>query len=399
MKVTVTPGYLRGTVSAPPSKSHAQRLLLAAALNDAPCRVLCEGNCADIRAMAGALNALGAEIGEDEAGYSVRGGIVPRGASARVDCGESGVVLRFLLPLCCCLEREVTLCGSAGLAKRPIKPLLRALRENGAAIAGDALPLRTAGGLKSGTFSLPGDVSSQFFSGLLFALPLLPGDSRLRFTTPPESAPYLDMTAAVLRRFGIAVRALPDGFLIPGGQRYHAPQTVRVEGDHSGAAFWLAANALGSDIQITGLDPDSCQGDRRIGEFLQRLGGEIDLRDHPDLMPVLAVCAMARPGKTRLTHLNRLRFKETDRLETVTRMILALGGRAELEDDSLTVYGTGISGGIVDGCGDHRIVMSAAVAGLCAKDPVTVTGAEAAGKSYLRFFADMERLGGNLSYE
>lgn len=399
MKVTVTPGHLRGTVSAPPSKSHAQRLLLAAALGDTPCRVLCEGACADIRVMAAALNALGAEIAEDETGYSVRGGIGPKGACAFVDCAESGTALRFLLPLCCCLDREVTLSGSAGLARRPIMPLLRALRENGAVISGDALPFRISGGLGSGTFSLPGNVSSQFFSGLLFALPLLPGDSRLLFSSPLESAPYLRMTVETLRGFGITVQVLPDGFLIPGGQKYHALQTVRVEGDHSGAAFWLAANALGSDVQITGLAPDSCQGDQRMGEFLQRLGGEIDLRDQPDLMPMLAVCAMARPGKTRLTHLSRLRFKETDRLETVTRMILALGGRAELEDDSLTVYGTGISGGIVDGCGDHRIVMSAAIAGLCAKGPVTVTGAEAAEKSYPRFFADMERLGGNLLYE
>ena len=398
MNVTVTPGKLRGAVNAPPSKSHAQRLLLAAALGDTPCRVICPAPCVDIRIMADALRALKADIAGDEAGYTVHGGIAGYRSSAFLDCGESGAVLRFLLPLCC-RSGDITLSGGAGLAKRPMKPLLDALRQNGAVISGEALPFRMAGGLKSGSFSLPGNVSSQFFTGLLFALPLLAGESRLRFLTPPESAPYLQMTLDVLRRFGISVMPSDDGFLIPGNQRYQAPQTVQAEGDWSGAAFWLAANALGSDVRVMGLNADSCQGDRRVTELLTRLGGGIDLRDFPDLMPILAVCAMACSGKTRLTHLARLRYKETDRMETVTYMIRALGGRAEQDGDSLTVFGTGIRGGTVDGCGDHRIVMSAAIAALCAKEPVTVRGAEAAEKSYPRFWDDLKQLGGVVRYE
>ena len=398
MNVTVIPGKLRGTVNTPPSKSHAQRLLLAAALGDTPCRVICSDPCADIRVMADALRALGADIFRDEAGYTVHSGIAEHRSFAFVDCGESGAVLRFLLPLCC-RSGDVTLSGGAGLTKRPMKPLLDTLRQNGAVISGEALPFRTAGGLRSGGFSLPGNVSSQFFTGLLFALPLLAGESRLRFLTPPESAPYLQMTLDVLRQFGISILPSDDGFLIPGNQRYQAPQTVQAEGDWSGAAFWLAANALGSDVRFKGLNADSCQGDRRITELLTRLGGGIDLRDFPDLMPILAICAMARPGKTRLTHLARLRYKETDRVETVTHMIRALGGRAEQDGDGLTVFGTGIKGGTVDGCGDHRIVMSAAIAALCAERPVTVKGAEAAEKSYPRFWNDLQLLGGALRYE
>ena len=398
MNVTVMPGKLCGTVNAPPSKSHAQRLLLAAALGDTPCRVICSDPCRDIRIMADALRALGADISGDEAGYTVHNGIAEHCSSVCVDCGESGAVLRFLMPLCCRFG-DVTLSGGAGLAKRPMKPLLDALRRNGAVISEEALPFRTSGGLKSGVFSLSGNVSSQFFTGLLFALPLFTGESRLRFLTPPESVPYLHMTLDVLRRFGVSVLPLEDGFLIPGNQRYQAPQTVQTEGDWSGAAFWLAAAALGSDVRVAGLNDDSCQGDHRVTELFTRLGSGIDLRDFPDLMPILAVCAMARPGKTRLTHLARLRYKETDRVETVTRMIRALGGRAEQDDDSLTVFGTGIQGGTVDGCGDHRVVMSAAIAALCAERPVTVKGAEAAEKSYPRFWDDLRQLGGVLRYE
>ena len=390
MRVTIHPGKLHGRVQAPPSKSHAHRALICAALADGETLLTGAGASRDIEATARCLTALGASVAPEGSALRVRPIGIPR-KNALLDCGESGSTLRFLLPLCALLDCGATLTGHGRLPERPNGPLLSALRAHGAAFAGEGLPLAVSGGLRGGEYHLPGDVSSQFFTGLLLALPLLAEDSELAADTPLESAPYIDLTLSAMRAFGVSVEKTPRGFRVPGRQRYQTPGKVRVEGDWSGAAFWLAANALGSAVTVDGLDPASAQGDRAAQTlFLPENLACVDVRDVPDLMPALAAVMAAVPGAA------RLRIKESDRLRAMAEALRALGGCAEETPDGLIVEGRALRGGTVDGCGDHRVVMSAAVLATACHGPVTILGAEAADKSYPGFFADFAALGGNV---
>ena len=318
-------------------------------------------------------------------------------ASPTLDCGESGSTLRFLLPVAAALGREARFVGHGRLPERPHDVLLDAMAEHGATADARRLPLQLHGRLRGGTFALPGNVSSQYITGLLMALPLCAGDSVIRLTTCLESAPYVNLTLRALADFGIRAETLPDGWRIPGGQRYHSPGRVVVEGDWSGAAFWLAANALGSRVECGNLDEASAQGDRAIRPLLNRLGSEIDVSECPDLVPALAVAAAGFPGRTALVGAARLRLKESDRLASVAALLRALGCAVDEGAESLTIHGGApLTGGTVDGCGDHRIVMAAAVAATAASSPVTILGAQAVAKSYPDFFRDFEALGGNL---
>jgi len=260
--------------------------------------------------------------------------------------------------------------------------------------------LTVRGALKSGEYSLPGDVSSQFFTGLLFALPLLGEDSVIVSSTKPESVDYIAMTVEALRAAGIRVLSQPvqRRWTVSSG-RFHSFNAT-VEADWSQAAFWYAANVLGSTLRLEGLDPKSSQGDRVAAEYAVQLSQpgdvEIDVSGCPDLVPPLAVMAAARQGTCRFTNAARLRLKESDRLKTTAAMLRALGGSAEEEADSLTVHGVSLlSGGTVDGAGDHRIVMAAAIAATRCAGPVTILGAEAVNKSYPSFFEDYLALGGD----
>ena len=291
----------------------------------------------------------------------------------------------------------MVLTGRGRLPSRPNGPLLSVLREHGTKIEGDFLPLTVHGGLQSGDFALPGNISSQYFTGLLFALPLLEGDSTLRYTSPLESMPYVDLTLSVLRQFGVRVENLENGWRIPGGQRFVSPGNVEAEGDWSAAAFWLGANALGNAVTVTGLTRNSCQGDRAVEKLLPQIGGEIDVTDTPDLMPILSAVAAAMPGKTtRITGAARLRLKESDRIAAMAQTIRALGGKAEEMPDGLVIHGAKLTGGTVNGMNDHRVVMSAAIAATVCAGPVTILGAEAVQKSYPHFWRDFEALGGHI---
>ena len=404
MNVTVYPRPIRGRVKAPPSKSHVHRLLIAAALcEEHETRIHCPGENEDIDATIRCLQALNTNIEKDGDWISARrdGPLFSSSSHKTLDCGESGSTLRFLLPLCAAkpraMEVPIVLTGSGRLPSRPNGPLLEALRSHGAQIHGDFLPLTMDGGLFAGDYELPGNVSSQYFSGLLFALPLLEGDSTLRHTSPLESRPYVDLTLSVLRQFGIRVEKMENGWRVPGRQRYISPGAARAEGDWSAAAFWLGANMLGNAVTVEGLNDHSCQGDQAIETLLSRIGGEIDVTDTPDLMPVLSAVAAAIPGKvTRITGAARLRLKESDRLAAMAKTIQALGGQAEELPDGLIVHGTELKGGTVDGMNDHRVVMSAAIAATACQGPVTILGAEAVNKSYPDFWNDFETLGGRL---
>ncbi len=403
MNAIIEPGALKGCVEAPPSKSHVHRLLIAAALCPGQeTAIRCAGDNEDISATARCLSALNAEIRRDGDGFAVRRG-KPLSAPVKrtMDCGESGSTLRFLLPLCAARpyapDHPAVLTGRGRLPGRPNAPLLKALRDHGAAIEGDLLPLTVFGGLQPGDFLLPGDVSSQYFTGLLFALPLLPGGSTLKFSPPLESRPYVDLTLAVLEQFGVRAEAVENGWAIPGNQRYLSPGRAAAEGDWSAAAFWLGAEALGNEVTVNGLNDSSRQGDKAVKTMLSRIGGAMDVADTPDLMPILSAVAAATPGReTRILGGARLRLKESDRIAAMAETIRALGGQAEETADGLIIRGAALRGGTVDGRGDHRIVMSAAIAATACRGPVTILGAEAVNKSYPGFWRDFEALGGKV---
>lgn len=415
MNIAVRPGPLRGRVEIPASKSVAHRAMIAAALADRPTQIVLNAVNDDLTATAACLNALGAACERTDFGYRIDPAAQDKDACGAaknasgatdlceiasfptLDCGESGSTLRFLLPVAAALGREARFVGHGRLPERPHDVLLDAMAAHGATADARRLPLQLHGRLRGGTFALPGNVSSQYITGLLMALPLCAGDSAIRLTTHLESAPYVNLTLRALADFGIRVETLPDGWRIPGGQRYRSPGRVVVEGDWSGAAFWLAANALGSRVECGNLVERSAQGDRTIRPLLNRLGGEIDVSECPDLVPALAVAAAGFPGRTALVGAARLRLKESDRLASVAALLRALGCAVDEGAESLTIHGGApLTGGTVDGCGDHRIVMAAAVAATAASSPVTILGAQAVAKSYPDFFRDFEALGGNL---
>lgn len=409
---------LGGTVAAIPSKSQAHRLLICAALAREESLVHCPRLNADIEATVRCLRALGAEIGRAGENFIVKPITAPV-SPAELDCGESGSTLRFLLPVAAALGVEARFTGSGRLPERPMGELCAALRNGGAAVSADRLPITVSGGLRAGTYRLPAKVSSQYISGLLFALPLLTGESLLELDGAPESAPYIDMTLAALRAFGVAAEREGNAWRIPAGQGYHSPGSLSVEGDWSNAAFWLCAGAVGrKSLTVTGLDPASPQGDRAMAALLRRMGAavteggnsltvspaplhglELDARDVPDLVPVLAVTAACAAGESRIVNAGRLRLKESDRIASTAALIRALGGDVTEEAEGLTIHGGGLRGGTVDAWGDHRIAMAAAAASAACSVPVTIRGAEAVNKSYPSFFEDYRALGGRVEEE
>ena len=401
MNVVVMPSPLVGTVRVPASKSAAHRLLVCAALADGPTRVAISAMNRDIEATVACLRALGANI-DGEGGALTITPIAGTPDGAVLDCGESGSTLRFLLPVAAALGAHVRFTGRGRLPERPNGPLVAALRAHGATIDADLLPMNLCGPITGGIWTLPGDVSSQYITGLLFALPLLRVDSAICLTTPLASAAYVDMTLQALAQFGVGVEPTGDGWRVPGGQRCRTPGEAGVEGDWSAAAFWLAANAMGADIAVEGLDPDSVQGDRAVQALLGQ--AQIDATHVPDLVPALAVAAASLPQRTVVTGAARLRLKESDRLQSIAAMLAALGHDATVTPDGLI-----IDGGApkpcpeavrnVDGANDHRIVMAAAIAAAHSDRPVRIAGAQAVEKSYPGFFRDFEALGGRIHVE
>ena len=388
MNVTILPGTLKGAVTPPSSKSQTHRAVLALMLAQGEGRLSNLAVSEDIQATQDCVAAL-------KSGQPAQADGLPL-----LDCGESGSTLRFLIPVALAVRGGGRFTGRGRLMERPQGPYIRLFEEKGILWNQEGTCLTVAGQLEPGVYALPGNVSSQFITGLLYALPLLPGDSRIVLTTPLESRGYVDMTLDMLRRFDIKVEEQEDGFLVPGNQTYQA-RDLTLEADWSGAAFWYAANFLGAQVDIQGLNPDSVQGDRQIGTLYWKLARpgdvDIDLSQCPDLAPPLAAMAAVRKGTTRFVHAGRLRMKESDRLETIARTLNALGAKAQVGEDTLTLEGVDhLEGGTVDGCNDHRIAMMAAVAAVACKEPVTILGAECVKKSYPRFWEDYTALGGEI---
>ena len=404
MNVTIPPAALGGAVTPPPSKSQAHRLIIAAALSDGVCRLSNVELSQDIQATLRCMRTLDADASAD--GTVIRGADLVDGFETPppeiMDCGESGSTLRFLIPVALALKGGGRFTGHGRLMERPQEPYFRLFTEKGIAWSLENGVLAVEGRLTPGVYALPGDVSSQFITGLLYALPLLEGDSELVLTTALESRGYVDMTLDALAQFGVSAEYDGDRrFRVPGNQVYRH-RDLAIEGDWSNAAFWFAAAFLGHRVDVEGLNPRSVQGDRVIGEQLARLTrpgpAELDVSQCPDLVPPLAAMAAVRTGTTRLTNAARLRAKESDRLASVTRALRAMGGQVEEYADSLTIHGVKRlpGGGVVDCANDHRIAMMAAVCAASAEAPVKLLGAECVRKSYPEFWTHFQSLGGEL---
>lgn len=418
MNQTVDPGARSGRVRIPSSKSQAHRLLICAALGQSPCDVFCDGLSKDIEATVACLRALGADIrlGQDGA-LSVRP--IPRsalGADARpLPCGESGSTLRFLLPVVGALGADVSFLREGRLPERPLEPLLSQLCAHGMTFREEGAVLRAQGQLLPGAYCLPGNVSSQYISGLLMALPLLHGESTLTVTGPLESAAYVTLTEHALAQSGVRLDKRENRYRIAGPQPFLLPPNTQVEGDYSSAAFFLCMGALSAQgVRADNLNPDSAQGDRAILRILRGFGAQvsqegssvlvkrgtltgqvIDAAPVPDLIPVVSVLAAVAQGETRIENAARLRLKESDRLFSTARMLRALGARVEELPDGLVIQGVdALHAGTIDSENDHRIAMSAAVAACACDGPVEVLGAQCVQKSYPRFWEDLSCLKG-----
>ena len=412
MTRTVLPGPRTGMIRIPASKSQAHRMLICAALSASPSHLTLDGFNADIEATMRCLAALGARYEKTEDGLSVMPiGVCP--AQAKLDVGESGSTLRFLLPVLGALGVRAEVRMHGRLPERPLSPLWEGLEAHGMQLRLDGAVLYTDGQLTAGDYSLPGDVSSQFISGLLFALPLLGENSTLTVTGTLQSERYVAMTEQALAEAGIIIKKHRQVWQIGGEQRYAAPAVQTVEGDWSSAAFFLCMGALSeTGVTVTGLNPDSLQADRAITELLTRFGARLtvskqavtvrrgalhgitlDAGPVPDLIPVVSCLAALCEGETRIENAARLRLKESDRLQSTAALISALGGSVRELPDGLVISGRAcLSGGTADACGDHRIAMSAAMAACGCEGPVAVLGSECVAKSYPAFWVDLASL-------
>ncbi|MDR0946894.1 MAG: 3-phosphoshikimate 1-carboxyvinyltransferase [Ruminococcus sp.] len=413
MEVKITPKKLSGKITAPPSKSFAHRALIAAAL--------CKRQTTEIRNVAlsddisatiNCLEAIGAKIKIIGKTAFVTG-ITEIPKEAVLDCRESGSTLRFLIPVCAALGIKTTFKGAGKLPSRPVSTYVRELSKKGINFSDTHLPFTISGQLKSGRFDIEGNISSQYISGLMFALPLIKGESKIHITGKFESVDYVDMTEDVLAVFGVFFHIYDNTYTVRRTSFECLDEYYEIEGDWSNAAFFKTAEALGNDVKVSGLDEYSIQGDGDIADFLTDLSEceklsenedteeliTSDFSDMPDIVPICAVAVSAvdtNLEKFTFKNVSRLTLKESNRLKSTADMINALGGKADFDENSLTVYHTGLTGGKVDGCNDHRIVMSAAIAATVCESEVIITDAEAVKKSYPDFWDVYKKLGGNI---
>ncbi len=409
-------GTLKGAVTPPPSKSQAHRLIICAALGTEPCSIVCSSVNDDIMATMRCLNALGAEISFSSGVFDVHPIALVKDGT--LDCGESGSTLRFLMSVAAVLGADATFTGAGKLPQRPMEALTEVLAAHGMSFeraSADELPVTCNGTLQGGKFTLPGNISSQYLTGLLFALPLAATDSEIEVTGGLTSASYIDMTIDALRVAGISVERRNNIFRIKGNQCYRMPGRVVVEGDWSSAAFWVVAGVIGKQpLEICGMNNESLQGDSAIIDHLRSMGAfitveddkvaampshlfgaELDCMDTPDLVPILSVAAAVAQGTTTFTNVGRLRFKESDRLAAMKSVLESFGIVSAVGEDTFTVYGgEPRTVAPVDSFGDHRIAMSAAVLSTVAGGVTIIKGSGCVAKSYPSFFEDFASLGG-----
>ncbi len=401
MNIEITPRMLSGTIKVPPSKSISHRALICAALSKGETEITDLLGCEDIDATCEALAALGAQF-RAENGVTYVKGIEKPPAKADINCRESGSTLRFLIPVAAALGVEATFTGYGKLPTRPITPYINEFKKHGVEFISDTMPYHIKGKLTSGVFSIPGDISSQFITGLLFALPLIEGNSTIVMTSPLQSKPYADITIQCMKTFGIETLEFNGNYSVKGVQNYKAT-SYNVEGDCSQAAFFAVANQIGSDIKMLGISQNSVQGDRAIFDIIHNMikigenfsGFDVDATDIPDLVPILTVLAAFADGISHIRGCRRLRIKESDRLESISTVLNTLGANVTIVDDELEISGvTELTGGICSSFNDHRIAMSLAIASQRCTDKLIITDAECVAKSYPTFFEDFRSLGG-----
>lgn len=414
-QAVITPQKLSGAITIPPSKSDVHRALICAALSGGKSTLYPVDLSNDIKATISCIEALGGKIQYDNKKITVDGSHMFENKNAVLNCKESGSTLRFFIPIAAAGNVAAVFNGEGRLPERPIGIYLDALPKAGIKCSTrGGLPLEISGQLKSGVFEIPGNVSSQFITGLLFALPLLEGDSKIVLTSPLESVGYINMTVNVMKKFGVEINAQQNKYIIKGNQSYK-PCNYATDGDWSQAAFFMCAGALSGETTVNGININSTQGDKEIAEILKRFGAdvkiyensvtvkpgklkgiEIDARQIPDLVPILAVTGAFAKGTTRIINAERLRIKESDRLSAISNALNALGARVKELPDGLEITGVErLSGGTAEGCNDHRIVMAMSIAATMATDTVTITDALSINKSYPDFFEDYNNLGGS----
>ncbi len=413
MDRVVRPGLRTGKVNIPASKSQVHRLLICAALSGRSTTIRLDGFSKDIVATADCLRALGASITVTEEEISVQP-VQPASGLCELRCGESGSTLRFMLPVVGALGADAVFVMEGRLPQRPLAPFDEELCSHGMELRKEGDRLYCSGKLHSGRFTLPGNVSSQYISGLLMALSHVEGDSELEITGPLESSAYITMTEDALRLSGIRFTKEGNSYHIPGGQTGALPEVCNAEGDWSNAAFFLCMGALCEEgISVGGLAFDSSQGDKGVLDVLRAFGASIekdgdrivarksgklqgtviDAGPIPDLIPTLSVVASVAEGETRVIHAERLRLKESDRLQTTADMLSRLGAEITETEDGLIIHGKpALQGGTISAFGDHRIAMAAAVASCVCQEEVTVQGSESTAKSYPRFWAHLDAL-------
>ncbi|MBQ4347527.1 MAG: 3-phosphoshikimate 1-carboxyvinyltransferase [Firmicutes bacterium] len=397
MDIKIRPSRISGELKAIVSKSYAHRMLILAALGKNPIRISIPELSKDIEATINCLRALGAEITEKNGIFEVIPLDKNDAAPKSIDCGESGSTLRFLMPVAAALPADISFSGHGRLPERKLEPLISELKAHGAIFSSEKLPFTISGRAKGGKFTLPGNVSSQFITGLLLAEPLLEGSVDIHISGILQSAAYVDITYDCIKSFN------------------EHPEVLYPEGDWSNAAFFLALGALGGPVKLSGLNTESVQGDRAVFELIKNFGANIenkngsvyvsggkitgtniDVSGIPDLFPVLAVIGALAEGETLLFGGERLRDKESDRIESTAAMLKALGAKVYELPDGLKIEGSAkLSGGEVFSANDHRIVMAAAVAAANCEREVIIRGAEAVEKSYPGFFADYNSIGGD----
>lgn len=416
MEMRCTPSGLSGRINAISSKSDAHRLLICAALSDKPTKINCNCLSKDIVATAECLKSMGADITVGNGAITVTP--QPFNRKATLNCIESGSTLRFLLPVVSALGIDAIFKGQGRLPERPISPLKEEMEKKGITFhTGSEFPLHLTGDLQSGEYEIAGNISSQFITGLLFALPILNGDSKIKLIPPVESKSYLNITISALKKFGIEIIEEENLYIIKGNQQYKSPTEITVDGDWSNGAFFLCAGALSKEgITVTGLDVNSPQGDKKILEILRRMGADVtingteitvkknrlfgtivDASDIPDLVPIISVlAACCEKGATHIINAERLRIKESDRIQSVFNMLDTVGAAVSETDDGLVIWSDNeMVGRVVEGYNDHRIVMSAAILSSECSLPVDITDYKAVEKSYPHFFNDFNSLGGN----
>ena len=406
MNIKITPNNLTGEFQAAPSKSYAHRLIIAAFLAGQG-QVKNVGSSGDIRATLAVIKALGAVYKYNGTDLTITG--IRNIERCECNCQDSASTLRFMVSIVSALGIKAAFCGTQGLMNRPMQGLFACLNERGANIKN----YKIGGKLSAGKFEIDGEVSSQYVSGLLFALPLLDGDSQIIIKGNLVSKGYIDITLDVLDKFGIEIIKSEGGYFVKGNQKYVCPQGLKTEGDYSSAAVFLAAGALGGRVTANNLEKNSCQGDREILNILERFGANVeiseksvtvttgklkgitvDVENNLDLAQIVSVIAFFAEGVTVINNVNRLKFKESDRLLAIMNMAEVAGIKAVYKENSVKIYGGKPVGGMFVCELDHRTAMAASVLACYAKGASTIVGAEAVNKSYTNFFNDLKLLGG-----